>query len=349
MYDISFMLPVCDAKREYVQRFLDFRRYGLYNGGDFRVRVVVLIGEDETFYGLNMYEGWEPGIDVEIVRTPYNHVAQKIAYYYAVLAAGDAAKARWHIKVDDDSTNDVTALMARLEEYNSEWPTYLVNDIRYELHSADMSVVKSMGYQHWTSGNYLSHEREVSILSHGAMTLLGGGQSNEFLCRRCELASGFGDQCLGIALKFAKVYAVEVNFMTDYPLVSQATLFGGKLAHVHYFLQHEWNHRAYNFFKAGIDALGLPPAGGPQGVFRLREGKRDMEYLFHADGRVAAPKTPDHKIGHWLADGGRLSVSFAPKNPTLGDSVFEFIKSGTGYTGENHRLRGGGPTFLEPA
>ena len=73
MYDFEIAMPVDTGIKKIGQRLEDFKRHGLHNIGDLKVRLVLLAAKGNDLEQIK--SGWSDRIDVSVVETPYTHVA----------------------------------------------------------------------------------------------------------------------------------------------------------------------------------------------------------------------------------------------------------------------------------
>ena len=48
-------------------------------------------------------KNWPKDFDVQVIITPFEHVAQRIYWYYATIMKPDTAK--WYVRIDEDYVN----------------------------------------------------------------------------------------------------------------------------------------------------------------------------------------------------------------------------------------------------
>lgn len=333
MYDISFIIPICDLTKNYYRRFLDLRKYVLTNVGDYKVRVKLLTGPDEDFYGHDVTKDWPQSMTAEEVKTPYMNPAQKISHYYATLTEEEVMTARWHAKFDDDTATDIAATCAILdEEYEYQENTYFVTELRHELHGVEQKILTEMGFEKWNTFGRVTHEWEGCINSQGSlMKMIRNDKAMEYLKRRTAYAEGFGDQPVGIAMKFCKVPAIMPGFMTVWAKPSQFSMWDGPYTHIHFFLgRQDMNYRAYDFYKILLDKnepKGMKDKVSNRMYVFTKKGTWDnMKISLREDNRIMSPQG-DFK-GMWIVekkdtvslvfhDMGHLVLEVQPTDDTL--------------------------------
>lgn len=233
IYDINFVMPVADFS-PYNKRLKDMKKYGILNTENFKIKINLLLGPDDKFADQNISTGWIGDVTVQIIHTPYTTPGQKFAFYYTQITNEEINSAPWHIKIDDDTANDVAAILKDLDDYDPSDRLYLVTEIKCEVENTEEDILRMLNKQEWL--NKIEHEYEGCILSYKAiLSLKQNPEAQKYLEMRMARSSGYGDQLVGIALKFCKLRPIHPGFMSVYPKVNEFSLFGGKLSHIHFF------------------------------------------------------------------------------------------------------------------
>lgn len=253
IYDINFVLPI-SALPEYAGRVDNMKRYGIINSNGTKVKITLLLGPDDQFKQ-NLLTGWAGDFHVKIIRTPYITAGQKFAYYYLTLNEEEVNSAPWHVKIDDDSSNDTNEILSNLTEYDPSDRLYLVTEIRYEVEETEKVILRKLDRHSWLDEKKIKHEYEACILSSKAMlSLMTNQRAKDYLSLRIDYGSGFGDQLVGIALKFCKLSPIEAGFMSVHPRVNEFSMFGGQFSHIHFFLgRDQGKERIFQHFKRLLD------------------------------------------------------------------------------------------------
>lgn len=249
IYDINFIIPVSDLP-EYSNRVDDLKKYGIVNIQNYKIKITLLLGPSDHFDGQNLLVGWNGQAKVELLRTPYIFASQKIAFYYSRITSEEINSSLWHFKIDDDSANDVSSLIESLSDFDPSDRLYLVTEIRYEIEDIEKEILQKMNKHNWLHGKEIKHEYEACILSRTAMLSIKENQkAQQYLEYRMSKSGGFGDQLVGIALKFCKLRPMESGFMTVHPRVNEFSLFGGKFSHIHFFRgRDDGKEKIFQFF-----------------------------------------------------------------------------------------------------
>lgn len=233
-HDLEVVVPVC---RRFIGRIEDFKKYGIVNVGD-RSVLMTLITSDESIEGLT--EGWKKGVKARVQGSNCNDHVTNLYRYYARLKP-DNIKARWVMRVDDDSCTDVDNLISNLDEfYDWDDKFYLgdLNDYTWAIHANESEPFQE--YKHLL-GNYenilwaLKNETECGIVSYGGLIhLLNNERAFGLIKKRSELRGGYGDCVMAIAAALAKMYPVQCPFLSHLPLMGEFSLFGsGVRNHIH--------------------------------------------------------------------------------------------------------------------
>ncbi len=233
MFDLEVLVPVHPEGR-WLERLEAFRRFGLLNIGQARVRVVLLAGT----FALST-QGWDGIEQVVVLNSESNHPARKIYAAYYAMTLGHIRGARWFLRVDDDSTTDVGGLLAHLDR-SCSWrePHHLAGHLCSDVHPVYEGMLREVGAERLLreDGQALAgHEWEASVTSQAAMLrALSYPQARELLCRVCDYEGGFGDQCLALCCRLAGFFPASVPFLSPFDRLDQLSLWGGSLFHIHY-------------------------------------------------------------------------------------------------------------------
>lgn len=232
-YDIEILLPVC---RRFSSRVEDFKRYGLLNTSGHRVLVRVLLS-DEDLEGVE--EGWPVNVDVMTKKYDCPDHVSNIYRFYADMDSGQL-ESKWFMRVDDDSCTDVGGLLSNLDAFYDWEGFFYLGDLTtfgQVLEAFEGNVYKDYKYLLGDLNKiapYLNNEIECGIVSKGAMAkILGCKKSFELLRQRSKLRGGYGDCVTAVAAAMAKVFPIQCPFISHLPKLSEFSLFGGRLNHIH--------------------------------------------------------------------------------------------------------------------
>lgn len=229
MYDAEILLPIA-ATDKYLRRLESFKRIGLLNVGRRKISLKLLGDKGEK--PKDVTDGWPDGIEAEFISYETRHVASKVCEYYLNLTPDYHKRAKWFIRIDDDSITDVDGLLSALDQdYDCKLPVYAGTCLRPDLHWHEKHLLEQRGLFFPKS---ILHEVEANAISSLALKLiLEDKNAMGYLKDRAAIQDGFCDQPLAIAARFAKIYASDCASMVPDPLFVQYSGFGGPFAHVH--------------------------------------------------------------------------------------------------------------------
>lgn len=231
-YDLEILMPTETSSDVIKNRIADFKKYGLTEIGDHKLRLICLTskGNDPAI----LETGWPEGVTVDVVETPYNHVAQRIYYFYDKLIDPDSAK--WFMRLDEDSMNDIGGIMKNLENYfDPDREYHIGGEFNFDYVATEYNILKSLGFGWWFDLEIPPHEHEVSITSQAAMKRIFSTQkAKDYFRLRHMFADGHGDHGLCFAARMSKIYHTSVRFLSREPYLIHYSKYGGKLNHIHW-------------------------------------------------------------------------------------------------------------------
>lgn len=235
-YDLEIVVPV---SLKYHSRMEDFKRYGIFNTEKTRV-LISLLTSGETIPDIE--KGWGVNVDAKVV---YNQCPDYVSNLYRYFLEG-SPRARWTMKLDDDSSTDVDGLIANLDRfYEPEDKVYLGASLsRYENVAVGgrENELRDLYLKHF--GNMfprLQHEIECSVMSGPAWKhIMSNEKSKVFLEERCENCGGASDVALPFAAFLSKLNPADLPFATHFPMIHDFSLFGGYLNHIHLVSREAW-------------------------------------------------------------------------------------------------------------
>ena len=278
-YDLELILPVCN-KNQYGRRLADFKKYGLLNIKDKKVRVDLLVGPEK--FRENPKEGWPSGVDVTVVVEKQTPETAKIYNYLSTWTAEDALRSRWFAKFDDDSINDLSHLVDMLDlEYDHQREYYIVTEFRHEQHKYEDNLLRKMGFERWfRQRNPLWHELEGSVASQAAMKrIVENKTAMKFMKERSKILEGYSDYCLACAARICKIYPSDAYFLSKDPQIGQFSMLGGHLAHIHT-ISHDRAPHAFDLLQRMLNKTMHSSNG--QGK-RLYEQVLNRDFVFKRD------------------------------------------------------------------
>ncbi len=214
-FDIEIVMPV-SKKGKYRRRLLDFKKYGLVNLKDYKIKLILLTGEEKI---PALFEDWHENITPVEMFWENNFVSCKLCAYYCNLFYEDL-NADWYMRLDDDSITNIDGLMNALKEFDREKDQYLTTELVINNDPFELEFLKKTGvYQ--DGMDRIVHEQECCILSRQSiLTLSRNLYSRNFLLDRLKFYEGFSDIFLNVAAKIAKIPIKQVDFLTKDPSIS---------------------------------------------------------------------------------------------------------------------------------
>lgn len=232
MYDIEILVPADTSKPHIVERFKDFKKYGLYNVQNKKIRLVLAIANNND--SKEIASGWSQNIDVEICETPYENVAQRIYHYYSEFIQPNTAK--WYFRVDEDSLTDISETINNLErDFDWQKEFHIGTGFNRDSSNIDRKILKTLGFEYLYEIRGPVHEIEMSITTNAAIkTIFNNEQSKKYFSMRKLFAEGYGDHGLAIAARMNKIYPVSIDWISYEAHLYNFSIFGGYLTHVHH-------------------------------------------------------------------------------------------------------------------
>lgn len=319
-HDLEVVVPVC---RRFIGRIEDFKKYGLVNVADRNV-LVTLITSDEEIDGLT--EGWGVGVKARIQGSNSSDHVTNLYRYYARLRT-DNIKARWLMRLDDDSCTDVDGLVGNLDEFY-DWQDrfYLgdLNDYTWAIHANESEPFRD--YKHLL-GNYekilwaLKNETECGVISHGGLVhMLNNERSSALIKKRAELGGGYGDCVTAVAAAMAKMYPIQCPFITHLPLMGEFSLFGGGVRnHIHLVSrdcsgENFDNRAAPECFRVITKAIDNNPTENEKLLFgkRFLLESHDFLQLYEFRSNYSLKVKFEEQMFQWMEDDGVIKVLCGP-------------------------------------
>jgi hypothetical protein len=235
-YDLDIVMPVCGR---FIDRVEDFKKYGLINFKNRKVKLNLILSNEEIE---NIENGWPSELDLNLVKNETADYVQNTYKFFFNLQPEDI-DARWIMKIDDDSCTDIDGLVANLDEfYDHEGMYYLAASCsRFEgcgVGGREGSAIREYfdAFENYKPIAYLLwHEIEACVISNTTIKyLLENERFKKFLKRRCEILGGTTDCGLNFASAMAKVYPIDCPFLTHFPSLENFSIFSdGIKNHIH--------------------------------------------------------------------------------------------------------------------
>lgn len=330
-YDIEIVIPV-SFKAPYGKRIQDFKKYGLLNIKDKKVLLTLLIGTETN----KIEENWPDNVDVNIVSSDSDHEVSKVYLYFSNYKD---QQARWIAKFDDDSINDISNLVNKLDEdFDHAGDYYIITEFRPEQHRQEDDILKSLGYGRWFNPSCtIWHELEGSVLSHSALTKITNNESAvNFMKKRAKIEEGYTDYALACAARISKIYPIDAYFLSRHPLIGDLAIFGGHLTHIHD-ISHDKNEYCLDLLirmmnkNVGSGSEIYPEIVNKEFVYRNWKGLQEIK--LREDGIIE--RAGDAKIWHIKSNG---LLEFLRSDGTLIDAFdnYENTNFMKGYSTDIH-------------
>jgi hypothetical protein len=324
MYDAEFHI-MCSEKETFKHRIKLFLNYGIHNCNKFKVKMVLLLKENKESNLEEEIKSYEKNnLKFEVLRFQQDEPSFKKFSYFTEVAPNRLDDARWFIGMDEDSITDIDALINHLDEdYDWQEKHYVSTAPMNNTQPMEYDLALVFGKQHWYSpigGPY--HEWEICCLSQKSIkTILENPNSNKILNMRKKISKGWGDHCMGIAAKFAKIYPTGSNFISGKPMIAEHKILGGWIIHCHHI------YELLGTIKM-LPILGTRENGkfGGRKIFLSEIIEEKIEdrgfYTLEKNGVIISP---NHKpLGVWNFKNEQLGLHwFDKQNPTY----FETEKS----------------------
>ena len=240
MYDLGIIVPAC-LEGHFLPRIYNFKKYGLLNIGQSKIKVFLLVGKYPIPQDLR--EGWP--CEIDFVSSHWQHDGPKTFEFVLNLKAEEIQKYRWWLKVDDDSITDISNQLRRTdEEFDWEKPVYICGDYDMGVTPVFIEAVKKTKYKErfLPSGKtsfFLNHEWECSLMSPSCVQKIIEDDECRFFLKLLttpenDIRGCHHDQGLALAARFIKIHGNNSFFMSKNPIFDNFSLLGGDLTHIHF-------------------------------------------------------------------------------------------------------------------
>jgi len=237
MYDAEFHI-ICSEKEEFQHRIQNFLKYGIHNYEKFKIKMVMLLQENHVSRLEEEIKAYEKdNLHFEIMRFKHDEPCHKKFSYITEKIPERLQDARWFIGIDEDTITDIDALITHLDEdYDWQEKHYVSTEPMNNVQPTEYDLAVMFGKQHWyapNGGPY--HEWEICCLSQKSIkTILETSESVKIMNMRKKIIHGWGDHCLGLAAKFAKIYPTGSNLISGTHMICEHKILGGWFIHCHH-------------------------------------------------------------------------------------------------------------------
>jgi hypothetical protein len=299
-YDLEIIIPAT-PEGKYGQRLLDFKNYGLLNVKDKKILVTLLIGPEKY-----SFHDWP--VETRAIQGKHKQETAKTYEFFSNLNP-ENIQSRWMAKIDDDTINDLSNWVDKLdEEYDYERDFYVVTECRPEQHRYEDNILRSMGYHRWFNPKCtIWHELEGCVVSATAMHKITTNENAKtFLSQRASIPEGYNDYALACAARICKIYPTDAYFMSRHPLIGDLMFFGGYLTHIHE-VSHDRNFYVFDLLQR---MMKKDMSGGNSHIYKEIVNKefvyyngRGMHIIKLNENGVISGQPSDARIWHIKPNG----------------------------------------------
>ena len=218
-------------------RLENFFKYCLVNKTK-KIDCHILLGPDrnEKFTEKLLENNPIPNIETKLFRYHTDEPSFKRMNGYLNISEQTFQNYRWHISIDEDSITDIDGLITALDEdYDNSNCAYVSGENMNNFQNEELVIAEALGKSNWYQNYGPYHEWEITCLNQKTMqTIVENPWAKKILKLRSKMESGWGDHCLGLALKFCKVYPTQSNYITATNKILEHSLLKKQYYHVHH-------------------------------------------------------------------------------------------------------------------
>lgn len=312
MYDAEFHV-MCSEKENFKFRIENFLKHGLCNFNNSKTKFVLLLQDNHSSKLEEEVKNYEnDNLQIEVMRFKQDDPSYKKFTYLTETVPERLDQARWFIGIDEDTITDVDGLIRLLDEdYDWEEKFYVSTAPMNNVQPMEYDIALLFGKEHWycpTGGPY--HEWEICCLSQKAMkAILENSNSNKVLNMRKKISKGWGDHCMGLAAKFAKIYPTGSNFISGTHMIAEHTVLGGWVVHCHHIYRLAGTNHILPILKTRQNGSFSNKKIFLTEIFDDGRNEDKGFYLLEKKGVITGP--PNHRpLGVWDNKEGLLNLHF---------------------------------------
>lgn len=243
-YDLEVLMPV-SGKGIFGGRLFHFKKHGLLNCGDAKIKLTILTGTEQI---PDIKEGWSENIDIATVRHYNDHPASKIYNFFAQQDPNEL-NADWYMRIDDDSITNVEGLLAELSKFDSSNSHYFATFLHFLWDGIiERKILADLKYPQQTIEE-IRHEHECCVVSHASMKkILSNAESKRIFESRSSYPIEVCDRCFGCGAHIAGERPQDVPWLDRKAKVCKLSCFGGNIHHVHE-VAYDKNEASYSFVR----------------------------------------------------------------------------------------------------
>lgn len=237
LYDTNIII-LAHYSGQYRDRLERMSKLGVVRAESLRTHISLVLSPGDIDYADEICTSWASHFDVTLLEMSTPLVCPKITGYYLWLR--DAGiKARWHIRVDDDSLTDIRATVRELDIQYPDASVHLLTD------SSEPETTIPLFTHYLTEMNItppqIRTEWESSVTSGPGMNqILNDRSAVAFLEQTGAQIAAPSDRSLTFAAYIANVPVKENPlFSKDFQPTRLTLLPSGSLAHIHYVPWHD--------------------------------------------------------------------------------------------------------------
>lgn len=297
MNDAKFVVLATEKNKKRLENFLE---YCLENKSK-KIECVFLLGpKNENSFAENIMEKYQTeNTKISIIRYITDEASFKRNGYFRDLDQDTVDNFKWLISIDEDSITNVDGLIDSLnDDFNENFPAYVCGELMNNFQREEFAVAELLGKTCWyEGGSGPTHEWEISCLNKKTMQMMINSELiKKVFTYRTRFLSGYGDHCLGFALKMLQIYPVQTSYITSSNKIYEHSLLGRKFHHTHYIYQNIGIENIFKFLKPS-DSLTIKKAW-----LKLKEENviKDIGVVFLNKNKTITPPREELKVfGLW--------------------------------------------------
>jgi len=231
-----------DVIKKYRDRLSFFKKHGLLNLKNYKVKVLLNINKDDDPND-PILKLWE--YDTEVLISKHNHIAPKSYHFFSNLKERHISDTKWLMRIDDDSLTNVTHLLNQLNKgFDYTEPLYIMSksSSKYERSPIYNDILKRYNLDKYIDKPYNLRELESCIISQAALSNIANHSlSNDFLKTVIEEVGddkkGHGDALMSCVAQMSNCKIEMVDYMSWYPFWNK--LSNKELSHIHFIFRGE--------------------------------------------------------------------------------------------------------------
>ena len=310
MYDVEILLLIHYSDR-YSKRLEMFKRFGLHQLGSNRIHITLAASPGDSERAAEILSGWPVSIHVSLLEFASREPLPKVTEYYFWLLESQL-KARWFLRIDDDSWTDLSAMVRYADTRYGDVPVHIMTPpVQHDRHMVEVITELDLRIPSL-------HEHESSLTSARALRLLArNDKALHFLNYVTERYTYPGDLPLAWAMHICDVPTAIFEGSTKHFERTQMSLIGGRFFHIHFVSWEDGNFTTMlgDFLNGSIEPLLTDDAKALSGrtiSFGRCVGQLLNTFRFDPDGTTSG----DHNANeaYWSLLDNSLVLTSADKS-----------------------------------